>query len=200
MVSAGGCFLRAARRCARGRRASAELSLRSGADHRRGRSGLEPRCAASYRRRAPVAALGPAGRRHQPAGRGGVDRDPRGRGDAAGWPLALHGAGVELHRAAGASDRLPGRRGARLCAGRLCRRAPDGDRRERGARRQHAAGARRAREAAQGRAERRGGQSRQHPASHRRVVPHCRRDRRDAGALSRRRRRRSPTCWAAACT
>ena len=66
---------------------------------------------------------------------------------AAGRQHALHVARHQLHRAAGAAAEFPGRRGARLRADRLRRRAAADDRRSAGARREHAARADRAAQA-----------------------------------------------------
>ena len=165
-------------------RAGAELPGRPGEDRRRHRSGRQPRRDLPGGRRPAGAAVGTAGGRAQPAGRGRRHRHPRRRQRGAGRRHALFCAGLELRRAARAAGHLPVRRRPRFRADRLCRRASDGGRREPRARRGHAARADRARQAPAGRAQHRRRQPRQRAPPHRRTAAQHHRHRRDLGELS----------------
>ena len=145
--------------------ARTELPHRAGQADRHHRRGRRARRHRAHRRRRPVAALGPAGVRHQSSGRGRLDRH-EGRGLlAAGRLHAPVRAVVELRRAAGDRQGLSLRSRSRLRLDRLRLRAADGDRGAGLARHQHARRIDRPCEEAAGRDQRRGAEPRRHSAS-----------------------------------
>ena len=176
-----------------------ELPHRAGQADRHHRRGRRARRHRPHRCRRPVAALGPAGVRHQSSGCGRLDRH-EGRGLlAAGRLHAPVRAVVELRRAAGDRQGLPLRSRPRLRLDRLRLRAADGGRGAGLARHQHARRIDRPCEEAARRDQRRGAEPRRHSASDLRVDQAGGRVWNGPRSTIPARRPACPTSWVAAC-